>query len=341
MAKKSAAAAPLIKGYRPVRLRLPDENDHTFFYVKEHSGDERHTLFVANCPTVPTVRTKLLLQSIFGRYGEVSRVTVIPNPRQTAAVNELQDWTSHYSAPTYHHHHHHANSQTSDGKFAHVVFTSTKEMKRTFQALHEAMSSSSSREKQTLPPALTLDTIELQTLADETDRQVREELNDDDGDDNENATKQTTGILAVAARYRSSCQRLADREGLLQECNAVMQAFEDVEAVERRKRDDDAVPDDDGFVTVTHSVTAGTKRALESAATSAAPTPHTDQRGRTSGLKRARKKKGLGGAEPLPDFYRFQTREHRKRSLQDLRQRFEEDLTRVKKMKEERQYRPF
>jgi hypothetical protein len=37
------------------------------------------TLFVSNAPVVPSVRTKLLLKSIFGRYGELDRVTVIPS----------------------------------------------------------------------------------------------------------------------------------------------------------------------------------------------------------------------------------------------------------------------
>jgi ribosomal RNA-processing protein 7 len=348
----TTAAVPLIKGYLPVRLRLPSatDDDVTFFYVKEHSGEERNTLFVANCPTVSGCRTKLLLQSIFGRYGEVTRVTVVPNPRQTQQHtddNSISNWTANFAAPTYHQHHH-----STEGKFAHVVFTSTKEMKRTLKALQEIMSSSSSSDEASLP-ALQLDTIELQTLSDETDRQWRDELDDDgelqqDDDDDTNEKTPASGILAVAARYRASCQRLSDRDKLLAECNAVMRAFESAEAEERRKRNE-AVPDDDGFVTVSYSAAVGSKRDLEGGAVgeSSSSNKHKDHRGRmAAGPKRHRsssnnKKKGNGGAEPLPDFYRFQTREHRKKGLQELRQRFEEDLVKVKKMKEERHYRPF
>ena len=48
----------------------------------------------------------------------------------------------------------------------------------------------------------------------------------------------------------------------------------------------------------------------------------------------------MGSAE-LKDFYRFQTKESRKRGILELRKRFEEDLVRVKKLKEEKAYRPF
>ena len=54
-----------------------------------------------------------------------------------------------------------------------------------------------------------------------------------------------------------------------------------------------------------------------------------------------KKKKESTGASELQDFYRFQRKETRKRNVQDLREKFEEDLKKVKKMKEERQYKPF
>ena len=84
-------SSPLIKGYLPVRLYLPEsfegEVNETFFYVKEHhnnsSSGKNATLFVANAPTEPTVQTRLLLKSLFGRFGEVTRVTVIQNPRKS------------------------------------------------------------------------------------------------------------------------------------------------------------------------------------------------------------------------------------------------------------------
>lgn len=386
----SVKSVPLIKGYLPVCLRLPDaaaaaaatgenvdrdddddDDDETtttatattFIYVKEHYQNSSsitpqqqqstpqassNTLFVANCPTVLGCRTKLLLQSIFGRYGEVTRVTVIANPRQQQQQQWVEDalpeWTSKFATPTYHH----PTAQVAEGKFAHVVFTTHKEMKRTFKALQEIMSGSTRNKKDSPLPAVTVDKIELQTLSDETERQWRQELDfndDDDDDDDDAATKRLTaaaatagGIVAVAARYRAAVQRLSSPRGrneLLAECNAVVEAYEvNVEAAEIQRQRDNAVPDSDGFVTVSssHQNSNTAKRELQ------------DRRGRGTGSHprhQNKKKKGMGGAEPLPDFYRFQTREHRKKSLQELRQRFEEDLVQVKRMKEERQYRPF
>lgn len=350
------ANAPLIKGYLPVRLKLslPDVpvKDETFFYVKEHQSgtsatDKKNncTLFVSNAPSVPSVRTRLLLKSIFGRFGEVSRVTVINNPRQNRIQAEsaatdpsavLSSWTTNLQLPTY------LGPRHSEGKFAHVVFTSNKEMRRTMKALMETMSQDSSD-----VPGLALDKIEIQTLADESDRQFRQEqrvaddesdddIMDDDQDDTMINIKKNklSGVLKVAERYRASCSRLS-RAGLLEECNNVMEAFEDAEEQDRLSREEAAnEPDGEGFVTVSYSSQVGSKRELEES------TPTGEEQRRRRGQKRRRKKKESGAGE-LEDFYRFQTKEHRKKSLQELRERFEEDLAKVKKMKEENQYRPF
>ena len=55
------------------------------------------------------------------------------------------------------------------------------------------------------------------------------------------------------------------------------------------------------------------------------------------GMRKRRKKQSLF----LTDFYHFQTKEHRKTNLQELRRKFPEDLAKLKRMKEERQYQPF
>jgi ribosomal RNA-processing protein 7 len=181
---------------------------------------------------------------------------------------------------------------------------------------------------------ITLDKIELQTLADETDRQMREEMGmDEEEEEDEPSPKKLSGILAVAQRYRQSCDRLS-REALLEECNAVMQAYEDAEEKDRQERDAAfGQPDEEGFVTVSYNSTrVGSKRDLDEAS--------GDQRRRKAHKRSRKKKKGIGATE-LNDFYRFQTKENRKKSLHELRQRFEEDLAKVKRMKEERQYRPF
>jgi hypothetical protein len=344
------ANAPLIKGYLPVRLTIPSSDssvkDETYFYVKEHQAgnvtDKKNncTLFVSNAPVVPTVRTRLLLKSLFGRFGDIARVTVISNPRQnrieadTSAANAeavLSSWTDNFHLPTY------LGPQHAEGKFAHVVFTSNKEMKRSLKALQQIMLESTADSS-----GLTLDKIEIQTLADESERQYRQEQRDTDGSDDddmdddftENRTKKKlTGVLKVAERYRESCSRLS-RAALLEECNAVMENFEDAETQDRMEREAAAnEPDDDGFVTVTYSSQVGSKRELEQ-------TGGAEQARRGKGQKRRRKTKDSGATE-LEDFYRFQTKQHRKKSLQELRERFEEDLKKVKRMKEENQYRPF
>jgi len=384
-----SSKAPLIKGYLPVRLRFPRDNQHdskksghdeTFFYVKEHhasasgngsSSSSSATLFVANCPVHATVSTKLLLKSIFGRYGDVSRVTVIATPRRAStshhnkdggshgeedAAEALEQWTTRFAAPSFlppyvsisssssSEPSSNQNGSVEDGKFAHVVFRSTKEMKQTLQTLMDIMSSSGTEsENELLAAAVQVDPIELQTLADETERQRNEatgRLDEESMDDGEKrAASSSSGVLAVAARYRAGCRRLLDRDALLEECNTVMESFEDAEEQERHRQQTASIPDDDGFVTVTYGGSGNSKGALEAAATESS----NDRGGRRKKTSRSRNKKKnkMGGADPATDFYRFQTKQNRKRSLQDLRQRFEEDKAKVQKMKEERQYRPF
>ena len=89
--------------------------DKTFFYVKEHQQhtgqNDRDTLFVANCPVYPSVKTKkLLLTSIFGRFGDVRRVTVVPYPRrgvqgkrteQDDQITSSGCWMSNFEEPSY------------------------------------------------------------------------------------------------------------------------------------------------------------------------------------------------------------------------------------------------
>ena len=311
------SSAPLIKGYLPVRLSLPssvgDEPDDTFFFVKEHFGADKSTLFVANAPIVPGVQPRVLLKSLLGRYGQVERVTVIENPRQTATPTTLS-WTC--KDPTF------IKPIYSRGRFAHVVFASSKDMKKALRSLTEIMSGKARQ------LGLALDRLEVQTLKDETQRLDRQDSNgeSDDGDDPAGSKQ---GILAVAKRYRASCQALS-RSSLLEECNSVMAKFEDAEEADRRQREaSKGQPDEDGFITVSYtSQSIGSKRELE-------------EKGRKNGSKRTRKKKKLSGASELPDFYRFQMKESRKLSLQELRKRFEQDLAKVQKMKQEKEYRPF
>ena len=405
-ASSSSSPVPLIKGYLPVRLRLPrqpqlvrrgdgteDDNDgdteDTFFFVREHQGRAATegtgedttttttkrgiTLFVANAPVVPGVSTKLLLQSIFSRYADVTRVTAVRNPRAasheslttttTSTVSSLLAWSDKESMfrPTFLPH---ILSET-EGKYAHVVFDSPKELKKAVRALESLVSASSTRRKnrksnhhgqekqQQQQRALILDKLELQTLSDESLRQreatLRKELEEDD-DDGFGADFDTTGdtkasgggagskhacVLAVAKRYRESCRFLKNRSLLLEECNAVMQAYEDAEEAKRSAREAArAEPDDDGFVTVSYSNAVGSKIEFEQSATATTPS-------RRKGNKRSRRKKEAVGSGELKDFYRFQRADNRKRTMDDLRKKFEEDVRKVKRLKEEKEYRPF
>lgn len=308
---KSSSAAPLIKGYLPVRLSLPND-DETFFFVKEHFASDKSTLFVANVPSVPDVSSRVLLQSLFGRFGSIERVTVIQNPRQSE--NDTITSTFNSSRPTF------LGPIYSQGRFAHVVFVSSKEMKRALRELSNLMS------KKGLP-GLSLERLEIQTLADESKRQANASSDGNDSDEEEEQMEKETnkqGIHAVAERYRASCRASSARESLLVECNTIMEGYEDAEEAERRRREaSKSEPDEDGFITVSYSSQSiGSKRELE-------------QGGRRKGSKRSRKKKDPN--QGLTDFYRFQTKESRKQGLQDLRKRFEQDLAKVKKMKE----RPF
>jgi ribosomal RNA-processing protein 7 len=340
-----------IKGYLPVRLALPPsvdgtDSDEAFFFVREHHAGRKEqqdnhtnkantTLFVANAPIVPGISTKVLLRSLLGRFGDITRVTVVDNPRQAAQAQRNQiigAWTKlphpSFLPPVY-----------AEGKFAHVVFQTKKDMKKAMRGLEDIM-------KDSVNGKLELEPIEIQTLADETKRQhdiAEKELFKGDGSDQEDdsnddideapsAKKELKGVLLVAERYRQGCSKLT-RSRLLQECNAVMQAYENAEEEARQARETaKAMPDDDGFVTVTYNETVGDKNELEME-TVAVP--------RRKGNKRSRKKKTGNGGGELEDFYRFQRKENRKRTLEDLRKQFEEDLQQVKKMKEDRQYRPF
>lgn len=188
-----------------------------------------------------------------------------------------------------------------EGMFAHVVLSDAKACKKCLKALSAVANE-----------GLTVEKIEIQALAD---------------DDTEEESK--TGILAVASRYRHGCDRLST---LMDECNAVMAEYEEKEEADRRTREASAAePDDDGFVTVTYGSQVGSQKELDTDAS------HR----RSKGQRRSRKKKKRDGPQTFDDFYRFQTKVNRKRSLHELRQRFEEDIAKVKRMKEERQYRPF
>ncbi|OEU13066.1 hypothetical protein FRACYDRAFT_276509 [Fragilariopsis cylindrus CCMP1102] len=376
MVSSSSSSAPLIKGYLPVRLSFPSQDgiggedmDETFFFVREHqgrsapagNGDSNNTtptksgstLFVANAPVIPGVSTKILLSSIFGRFADVTRITAVQNPRAAAmavaaANNNYEDGIMTAASPST------AFNWTDkedmfqptflppifsllEGKYAHVVFNEDEEE----QQLNDT------------PQALIIDKLEIQSLSDESHRQHDEVLknalkgdSDDDTDDDEyreamvgntnnKKPKKYAGVLAVANRYRETSKLLRNRSKLMEECNVVMQAYEDAEEAKRKAQEvAKSEPDDDGFVTISYSGAVGSKIELEQSITATTPS-------RKKGNKRSRKKKEAMGSNELKDFYRFQRKDNRKRTMEDLRRQFEEDVRKVKRLKEEKEYRPF
>ena len=110
---------------------------------------------------------------------------------------------------------------------------------------------------------------------------------------------------------------------------------EDAEEAKRRSKEEAmAQPDEDGFVTVSYSNAVGSKVDFEESLTATTPS-------RRKGNKRFRKKKDPVGSGELKDFYRFQRADSRKRTMEELRKKFEEDVRKVKRLKEEKEYRPF
>jgi ribosomal RNA-processing protein 7 len=380
--------------------RAADDSEATEATAASKRGT---TLFVANAPIVPGISTKLLLKSIFGRFADVTRVTAVQNPRAAAKAAAAADndnetptttttttTTTTLSLSTTSSLLAWSNKQAmfqptflpdilseTEGKYAHVVFSSAKEMKKAKKDLEELMSDSAKgrkkrkkgdaqQEMQQQQRALVLDKLELQTLSDESlrlrEENIRKALkrdefefeSDDDADgdidqsietrrnsnnsnnnNDDTTSRKHAGVLAVAQRYRESCKFLKSRSNLMEECNLVMQAYEDAEEAKRRAQEaQKAEPDDDGFVTVSYSSNVGSKVEFEQSATATTPS-------RRKGNKRNRKKKEAVGSGELQDFYRFQRSDTRKRTMEDLRKQFEEDVRKVKRLKEEKEYRPF
>jgi ribosomal RNA-processing protein 7 len=310
-------APHLLKGYLAVKVTFDSPDDVTFFYVKQHFGDsKKNTLFVANAPFYPNISTSILLKSLLGRFGRITSTVVIPNPRSDKNESKEEWMGQHY--PSF------LVPKLNQGKFAHVTFESTKEMKQALERLEQEMADHGS---------LIVEMLELITLQEETHRQLFNQAGKDAPEDHHESTpSKHCNILAVARRYRDSIQRIS-RQHLMEECNRVMEDYEEKEEVAAAARAEPTT-DGDGFTLVTYSSTPA-KRELQEDVTT------TSTSRRNKGSKRSRKKRDSTGASELPDFYRFQQRETRQKAVHDLRKKFEHDLERVKRLKEERLYRPF
>ena len=360
----------LIKGYLPVRLTFPSSKigpSFTFLFVKQHmttnqqqqtEGDNNgnnRTLFICNAPFYYGIRTKNLLQNLFERVGDVEKITVA-SPRQGLAsqyngtnneeTHECSDDNTHISM--FNHTLRDSTGTSSntmfgykdeeewymEGKFAYVVFSTSKEMKKALSRLQKKGEE-----------GVTFGRLELQELQDASQNLYNEQRSSRmDGeqediledDDEPSKAENLTGIMAVANAQRSA---IIPRELLKQVCNEIMDKYETIEEdMKEKQKGANSNLDEDGFLTVYHSAAVGDKAGME---VSKPGVNH--EGGRRKAMKRSRNisKKKMKGSDELKDFYRFQMKEGRKRNVEALREKFQEDLRKVKKMKEDRQYRPF
>lgn len=274
------------------------------------------------------MRTDLFLTALFERYAQIERVTVASDPRRgsddddedaqlfrTASLGGLEEWKT--------------GREKGDGKFAHVVFPNGKEMKRALRGIKEDAEENE---------MVQLENEVFVELAQQTDLlRHAEDSHDDDGDKAISKLEKLSGIQSIASQYARSANRHLSRSQLMEQCNALMSKYEqsESEAARRAKRLAEE-PDEDGFITVTHNSSTPTFSSSELETTQL-------QIGRGKGSKRSRKRKAEnrhGGGE-FSDFYKFQWKEMKKKEMNDLKARFEEDLEKVKRMKEERAFRPF
>ncbi|KAF2401654.1 hypothetical protein EJ06DRAFT_542310 [Trichodelitschia bisporula] len=120
-------------------------------------------------------------------------------------------------------------------------------------------------------------------------------------------------------RYRSHHRLTYPPRALLQSrVNNYLAHFATLEAARAKMlAKQRQVPDEDGFITVTRGGRSGPARLEEAQA--------------AQERLKEREKKRAGG-----DFYRFQTREGRKRKEMELKENFERDAKRVREMREKR-----
>lgn len=322
----------LIKGYLPVRVKFStsasctsDDKtvDETFFYIKEHrNGNDTRgkakgtVLFVSNAPSVPGVKTMLILKALLGRFGDILRVTVVPNPAHQKQRRAATYQPSFLATPP-----------GSVGTFAHVVFSGPRDLRKTVRALENLMGDTSINR-----PGLDLGQLEIQTLADASVQQ--EELEEPHPPDSS-----SSAVRQIAETYRKAIQRL-DREEMLQECNKVISQFEVAEEALRlaKLKAANQEADNEGFITVPYSSIPGGDDEGQKPDQSQHQRRKSQKRSRHDG-KNVKKKGKLDGSASQEDFYRFQTKEKRQSALRDLRRRFEDDMAKVKQRKEERRGR--
>mmetsp|Transcript_7765 Transcript_7765/g.8978 ORF Transcript_7765/g.8978 Transcript_7765/m.8978 type:complete len:357 (-) Transcript_7765:51-1121(-) len=353
----------LIKGYLPVQITFPSlfgkESDNTFIFVKQHvsAGDDSpRTLFVTNAPIYPHIRTSIFLRSLFERYGDVEKVAVAKRPSKNLSdeaeeegggnltVEELtlsmfeKEVRSLQSDGLCAHMSLEEDEWYDQGRYAHVIFANSKEMKKFLNAFTSKKKKKKSSASDNIH-IIKYGKLEIQELQDisrslfnkERNKFLRRESSDE-------PEERPQGMMVLIQAHKD---RIPPRAALTEACEQIMAKYEESEE-EARQRQIAAKdqPDEDGFVTVSYSTNVGDAKEFEENGTltigSGAKKPGRRERNNTNA-----KKKVVKGSDQLKDFYRFQLKETKKRTMQQLKNRFEEDLKRVKKMKEDKMYKPF
>ena len=390
--------ANLIKNYLPLRINLPSPlnpsiSEETFAFVKPHVSSSSvlesssRTLFISNVPFYPNIKSSILLKCLFERFGDVERVVVTQHPRKNfedsndnegEATTSFEDMTSSMFKKEIRSI---AGQQTSavaatsgggeaggmtfdeyswynEGKFAHVIFSSSKVMKKVWNMIQ--------KKNRNDEDGITFGRLEIQELEDMSHAQCqkdkktfmkRQQANEgggdeidhdwgenDDAKDEEETVPKTRGITKLIEAKKAS---IPSRKTLKMICDQIMTKYEEAEeeALKQKEAAKDQ-PDDDGFVTVSYSTNVGDivdmeqKGTLGSTGTAGGRKRKEDMRRGRSRTRSVRPNIIKGNTE-LADFYRFQLKESKKRNMEDLKNRFQEDLKRVKKMKQDKMYRPF
>lgn len=326
----------LIKSYLPLRIQISDDQNNeysVFMYIKEQSvgkkGERSNVLFVCNAIALRPRDSTLSISSsdlqsfdeyalkyIFNKYGNVQKVICAAAPGQGELGGaSLESVNSHSYVP-------------KRLPFAHVTFSSYKDVKKVLSRASQG--------------SLQLSRMECNEIVDHWNelRENDDSSNSDDESVENEFTKPESliGIAAVVARYKS---RISDRAELADQCDEIMAKFEASEEEERQAMLNSGEPDNDGFITITRdSNLVGRKRSSQELNDNMKGDEVEAHGLKRKGSKRSRKRKEGRGTSELKDFYRFQTRESKRKEVVDLRQRFEEDLQSIKRMKEQKQFNP-
>jgi ribosomal RNA-processing protein 7 len=340
----------LIKGYLPIQLSLPspsgEGSENTFIFVKQHTGtaeSSSRTLFVTNTPIYPSIQTKIIIQCLFEKYADVEKILVAPKPKkdveeegETSAENltmklfekEIRSFGADKAVMD-------KESWCDQGRYAHVIFKTAKDLKKFIGHFRKT--------KKGGDKVVRFGKLEIQELQDISlqlfTKHKREwckhgDISDSGDDSSDQEEDKPTGIMALVKFHQD---KIMPRETLKLMCDQIMEKYEeDEEEALRRQQETSNQPDDDGFVTVSYSTNVGDAVEFEKNGTLGS----TGSR-RKRERSRSTKNNLVKGSDNLQDFYRFQMKDSKKRGLDELKNRFQEDLKRVKQMKDDRMYRPF